>query len=178
MVFLNNGQCCASDLIICCTGWNDNMDIFDIPTSETLGLPRGPPARSQSSIDINHAEARVSKLFPILKNPPSMFQRRPRHKRQWDLYRRVIPLSHTGSNDNSLVFLGQIVVISTMLVSGIQSLWAVAYLRGMLRLPPEKDMRTEVADWNAWTSKRYLRSGDRVPYAIYDSIPVRSVSVS
>lgn len=54
----------------------------------------------------------------------------------------------------------------------MQSFWAILYLLGRISLPDSDTMVREIAEWNAWTTKRYLSQGQKFPYSLYDFLPV------
>lgn len=120
------------------------------------------------------ADAVVDKTLPLLGQGPKDLRAqngdRILTQRRWRLYNRVIPLANVRRNDRSIVVLGQIHTTQTPTIAEIQSLWAVAYLLGEVRLPSEPDMIREIAEWNAWTRKRYLGVGEKYPYALFDWI--------
>lgn len=178
---LKSGDSVQTDFVIMCTGWGDHFAMFGEAQKRELGLPH----KAQNSLakdlhdrdwrSIDHAAAAsvdeklpfLSK-GPIVKNPASTLV----PQRQWRLYRRVIPFSLAQKGDRSLAILGQIHTVQTPLVASVQSLWAILYLLGELDLPQDDAMVTEIAEWNAWTRKRYVSQGRKFPYSLYDFLPV------
>ena len=61
------------------------------------------------------------------------------------------------------------------MVSEIQSFWSILYLLGEIDLPDEATMTKEIAEWNAWTRKRYISQGQKFPYCIFDFLPVSTL---
>ncbi|TAQ86979.1 hypothetical protein B7494_g4682 [Chlorociboria aeruginascens] len=177
---LKSGKTVQSDYIVMCTGWGDHFAMFDNETKLELGLPiLGKAAQDPTPVDKLWAsydyDANLSvnaKLpflaeGPVLKNPKT--NQVP--QRKWRLYRRVVPLELAEKNDRSLVILGQIHTVQTPLVSEMQSFWAILYMLGRIELPSPKEMKTEIAEWNAWTRKRYISQGQKFPYSLYDFLP-------
>lgn len=121
------------------------------------------------------ADGVVDRKLPLLAAGPKDFQKidtkRIRTQRRWRLYNRCVPISLAKNNDRSLVILGQVHTTQTPTIAAIQSLWAITYMLGGLEVPSEDAMAQEVAEWNAWTRKRYLGVGERYPYALFDWIP-------
>ena len=74
--------------------------------------------------------------------------------------------------------MGQIHTVQTPLVAEIQCFWTILYLEGKIELPSPEVMAREIAEWNAWTRKRYLSQGQKFPYSLYDFLPVSSMALS
>ncbi|ORY68266.1 flavin-binding monooxygenase-like family protein [Pseudomassariella vexata] len=155
---LRSGQTIPADYVIYCTGWGDHFSFFSSELKEELGIPpygaAVPPNTSSAPRKVNDpwydldkaADDLVAKQIPLLAAGPKDLRtpdpNRVITKRRWRLYNRIV-----------------------------QSLWAVAYLLGDIELPTEDKMVQEVAQWNAWTRKRYRSVGERYPYALFDWIP-------
>lgn len=178
----SSGKSLAADYIVACTGWGDHFGMFNEILKTEIGLPavsnkstsaQVPRDLSWESEDID-ADKSVNKQLPFIASPPGLTNPQTNNVRQrrWRLYRRAIPIELALRNDRSLVILGQIHTVQTPLVSEMQSFWAILYLLGELDLPEESVMRKEVAEWNAWTRKRYLSQGQKFPYSLYDFLPV------
>lgn len=175
-----------TDFVIYCTGWGDHFKFFSPELKKELGIPpygaTVPPKGSavlNSEVDAWHlhdtaADEVVARQLPLLATgPKDMRMPNPNRvvtKRRWRLYNRCVPLSTARDKDRSLVILGQIHTTQTPTISEVQSLWAIAYLLGEVELPSEDKMVEEVAQWNAWTRKRYTGVGERYPYALFDWI--------
>jgi len=166
-ITLASGSSLDSDFVVFATGWDDDISIFSPKLREELGLPKSNGASQYE--EASTIEKKIDDFLPLLKDPPHNLNCY-RKQKAWNLYQRIVPVALAESGDNSLVLLGQIHSISTMMLSGVQALWAVEYLRGQLDLP-EKGLQEEVDEWNAWTRRRYMSSGSKFPYAIYDFIP-------
>ncbi|KAI0508530.1 flavin-binding monooxygenase-like family protein [Xylaria bambusicola] len=178
---LRSGRRIDADRVIYCTGWGDHFSFFSEAMKEELGIPRyGVPSATKASSATDNwlvhdetADSVVARQLPLLASgPKDLGIRSPNRlitRRRWRLYNRCVPIS--TAKDSSIVILGQIHTTQTPTISAIQCLWAVAYLLGEVALPPEDHMVKEVAEWNAWTRKRYMGVGERYPYALFDWIP-------
>ncbi|KAK8104666.1 uncharacterized protein PG998_011699 [Apiospora kogelbergensis] len=198
-VTLMSGQRLESDYVIYATGWGDHFSFFSPELKEELGIPqygaKAPPATNKPTSKRGPlsdpwvaydeaADALVARKLPLLGAGPRDFdgwqrpaaRQRAMKVRRWRLYNRMVPMAGDGSddddeNDRSIVILGQIHTTQTPTIAEIQALWAAAYLLGDLALPAAPAMVREVAEWNAWTRKRYASVGERYPYALFDWVP-------
>jgi dimethylaniline monooxygenase (N-oxide forming) len=181
-ILLKSGKTLETDYLILCTGWGDHFSMFDDKTKIELGLPiHGELPPEATEMDIawkkydTEAENSVNEKLPLIAKAPKLrnaSESTVKAQRRWRLYRRSIPLSLALTNDRSLAILGQIHTVQTPLVAEIQSLWTILWLLGEIDLPDEDAMSTEIAEWNAWTRKRYLSQGQKFPYSLYDFLPV------
>ncbi|KAJ5918463.1 hypothetical protein N7466_010455 [Penicillium verhagenii] len=180
-LLLQSNERVPTDFIVMCTGWGDHFALFDAETKRDIGLPtqtkpkdlkveQSPDRWQQADQD---ADAAVNLKLPFLEHPPAL--RNPgnlqRPQKKWRLYRRAVPLELAEKGDRSLVILGQIHTVQTPLVAEFQSFWAILYLLGRVTLPDSETMVREIAEWNAWTRKRYLSQGQKFPYSLYDFLP-------
>ncbi len=185
-VLLRNGASFDTDYLILCTGFDKSYHQFDSALQATCGLI--PPADDKRWAAIEaEAERTVDTLMPGLAVPPEgvatvaharnqnggcgakkgeeetgLLHGPSRH------YRRLIVPGLAAGGDRSVFFPGFIHTIYTPLVSEVQALWGVAFMLGLVELPPQEDMEREVAQWNVWARKRYLAQGRKHAYAIYD----------
>jgi dimethylaniline monooxygenase (N-oxide forming) len=182
-VILKSGHSFSTDHIVMCTGWGDHFGMFDAETKVELGLPvlGGKHSSDQPKSDFAwenydlEADKAVNKKLPFLASPPQLknpWTNTIQLHSRWRLYRRSIPLSLAQKGDRSLAIMGQIHTVQTPLVSEMQSFWSILYLLGELNLPDPDTMAKEIAEWNAWTRKRYLSQGQKFPYSLYDFLPV------
>ncbi|KAK0630321.1 flavin-binding monooxygenase-like family protein [Bombardia bombarda] len=194
-ITLRSGQRVPADFLIYATGWGDHFSFFSPELKEELGIPPyGAPVPSKVGTDKSKyssslsskvdpwyfhdkaADEVVAKKLPLLAAGPKDLDgwKRPNREmtvRRWRLYNRVVPLATTDEDDRSIAILGQIHTTQTPTISEVQSLWAVAHLLGEVQLPSEQQMIQEIAEWNAWTRKRYSSVGERYPYALFDWVP-------
>lgn len=191
---LESGGTIESDFFVMCTGWGDHFAMFDEALKRDIGLPLfrkmlSPPTTTTAANDDDDddddrrwasldaaADLAVNQKLPFIASPPGLknshTNARQPHRR-WRLYRRVVPLAHAARGERSLAILGQIHTVQTPLLAEVQSFWAILYLLGELELPRDMSvMEQEVAEWNAWTRKRYLSQGQKFPYSLYDFLPV------
>jgi len=198
-VKLASGERVDADYVLYATGWGDHFSFFSPGLKEELGIPHYQnPSEGKSAADVSAvkekrgggilsdswtlhdraADALVAKKLPLLSAGPKDFKgwQLPAARakavkvRRWRLYNRMVPLD-SGMKDRSIVILGQIHTTQTPTIAEIQGLWAAAYLLGDLELPSESELVREVAEWNAWTRKRYASVGERYPYALFDWVP-------
>lgn len=178
---LRSGQQLDADYVINCTGWGDHFGFLSPELKHELGIPPYGVSKSADAqkIDVwelydKEADAVIAQQLPILAAGPRDGKPRADRilaQRRWRLYNRCVPLTNARTNDRSIVILGQIHTTQTPTIAEVQSLWAVAYMLGEINLPEEPTLIKEVAEWNAWTRKRYLGVGERYPYALFDWIP-------
>ncbi|TVY18280.1 FAD-dependent monooxygenase DEP4 [Lachnellula arida] len=176
-VNLASGKSVDTDYVIMCTGWGNHFGMFDHETKLDIGLPSVEASSNSTHTSTEwdkldrEANKAVDRKLPNLATPPTLAnpQRNDsQSQRKWRLYRRAIPFNYALRNDRSLAILGQIHTVQTPLVSEMQSFWAILYLLGELDTPDEETMANEIAEWNAWTRKRYLNQGLKFPYSLYD----------
>ena len=175
-ITLKNGTKIFSDYLVFCTGWTHNLGTFDEPLRAKIGLPSREDLNLKWEKLDARGEQKVNEMLPMLRSPPdttsSHSERRP-----WRLYRRLVSTNMSSTGDRSVFFPGQIHSVFTPLVAEVQALWGVAFMLGMIDLPPREEMEEEIAVWNAWTRKRYLEMGRKHAYSIYDYLAVSIVGV-
>lgn len=196
MLLLESGTLIQTDFMVMCTGWGDHFAMFDDETKAELGLPTynnnnnnqqpSPSSSCLSAVDDirwdqydEAADKYVNERLPFLAQAPTSMNAHTNDvqpHRRWRLYRRSIPMQLALKNDRSLAIMGQIHTVQTPLVADIQSFWTILYLLGELDLPHKDTMAREIAEWNAWTRKRYLSQGEKFPYSLYDFLPVSTTS--
>lgn len=189
MVTLTDGTDVEVNALIFATGWNTIVQdpsrsgsIFPgrlgVSSAAHLGLPYPkdcyPKELSQKWRSLDHeAELRVSELFPRLASPPSSYRAPNIPHTPFRLYNCILPTELYKSNDRSFVFVGAIGTGYTAIVSEVHALWAVAWMTGKLELKiSAKEMEKEVALLDVWVKKRYLTAGQKIPYILYDFLPV------
>ncbi|KID93457.1 hypothetical protein MAJ_10579, partial [Metarhizium majus ARSEF 297] len=166
-VVLRNEQVLEADAVILCTGWTDNLGLFDESTRVTYGLPSAADL-DQGWQDLDAlADMEVLEKLPLLKYSPNTINAASTIK-PWRLYRRMISPIMSAKGDRSVFFPGQIHSVFTPLVAEVQALWGVAFMLGRLHLPNQEDMMKEVSMSCAWTRRRYLEQGRKHAYYMYD----------
>lgn len=189
-VYLKSEATTTADCIIMCTGWGDHLGIFDAEHKAKIGIP------VQNSRDLSEqkversdlidwprydeaADKAVDAKLPSVARPPKHPELLdPRLQKKWRLWKRVVPVELAAQGDRSLVLLGQMTTAYTPVMAEVQAFWAVVYLLGDLEVPDVSTMATEVAEFNAYTRKRYFNQGQRSQYGLWDHRFVSSPSPS
>jgi hypothetical protein len=176
VVHLQNGSVLATDVVICCTGFDKGFSAFSLELQEELGLSYNRTKLSRWTALDEEGEKTVDKLLPYLSRSP----RAPSDSKTPHAcggpnrhYRRLIVPELAAHGDRSILFPGHVHSPFTPLVAELQALWGVSWMLGLRDLPQQGEMEMEVATFNAWTRKRYLEQGKKHAYLIYDYIPVR-----
>ena len=183
-VVLKSGEQIKAEAVVSCTGWGDHFSMFTPEMKAELGIPTYGQAEPKASEKVDvpwqkydlAADKLVNKKLPLLASGPdhsNWHSSRVQPQRRWRLYNRVVPLQNALAGDRSIVILGQIHTTQTPTISEIQSFWSILYLLGEVSAPDNESILREIAEWNAWTRKRYASCGQRYPYALFDWIPVR-----
>ena len=160
MIRLKSGKEVNSDAILCGTGWVPSLSFFDQDMLAALGIPQpleeypAEESKAWEALERN-ADRQVLDRFPLLANPPKHYHTPVTHT-PYRLYNGIGPL-----NDNSIAFVGHVLVANYFRVAECQAIWATAYLDGKANLPPLEQRRKEVAFFVAWCRRRYLSNGDR-----------------
>ncbi|KAI1332739.1 hypothetical protein F5Y16DRAFT_124143 [Xylariaceae sp. FL0255] len=170
-----------ADYMIMCTGWGDHFAMFDPEHKTMIGLPsygKHELVEEDDSIDWDNyykmADQTIDEKLPILMKAPEIkhpADLNANQQKRFNLYRRCIPVSLAKKGDRSLVILGQIHTIQTPLLAEVQSLYAILYMLGEVKVPDTDTMAQEVALWNTWTRKRYLKQGQKNAYSLFDFLP-------
>ncbi|KAH6653098.1 hypothetical protein BKA67DRAFT_518736 [Truncatella angustata] len=170
-----------TDFMILCTGFDKSFQVFSEQLQQECGFLPNPAEQGKWAELDARAEETVDELLPALRVSP--FGRSKRFEREETAggrkllhgpsrhYRRLIVPSLAAKGDRSVFFPGFIHTIYTPMVSEVQALWGVAFLMGLHDLPSQQKMEQEVAEWNAWSRKRYVAQGKKHAYAIYDFLP-------
>lgn len=160
-VTLSNGKTISADAIIFCTGWQPALSpIFSNELKTELGLPvpkdNLPPSDTAywQQLD-DEAEKQVLDIFPILAEPPKNSIDRKHDTTPYRLLHTIIPPKLAAQHDHSIAFLGQTATTQHALFAETSSLWAVAYLEGMLELGTKEELDIKIALENAFMRKRY-----------------------
>ncbi|ROT41101.1 FAD/NAD(P)-binding domain-containing protein [Sodiomyces alkalinus F11] len=145
-VHLKNGETLETDHVTLCTGWTDNLGMFDEATRAEYGLPsQADWSEEWAKLDAAADEVVLEKLPFLRRNSPNT-RASSSHMRPWRLYRRLVSPRMAAKGDRSAFFPGQIHSVYTPLVAEMQALWGVAYLLGRLDLPTEVEMKKEYVD--------------------------------
>ncbi|CAK3962510.1 flavin-binding monooxygenase [Lecanosticta acicola] len=169
-----------ADVVICATGWRDQVSYFDDETSYALGLPANhrPAADSRWTQLMRAADEDVAKQFPILDSKWARSQKAFQpfdapEQPQFRLWKSMVP-----SNDHSIVFLGRLMLGNHFRASEVQALFAVAVLDGAIKSPLKEDMESDIARTLAWFRRRYLKKGQRGNWFYWDMVPYTDMLLS
>lgn len=159
IVRLEGGGELECDAIVCGTGWNPSLQFFETEQLVELGLPT--PLEDEPSDISQHwenllrdADQVICSKFPLLANPP-------KHTHQkidtttYRLYQGMAPVQ-----DDSILFMNHLGTGNKLLVAEAQALWAVAYFDKQMTLPSRHDMEKIIAEWIAFSRRRYLSNGE------------------
>ncbi|KAL8769285.1 MAG: hypothetical protein Q9209_004667 [Squamulea sp. 1 TL-2023] len=157
---LKNGEDIHCDAILCGTGWIPSLGFFDQGLLAELGIPQPIENYPLDQAEIwealeKDADQEVLDRFPILANPPEHYHT-PVTETPYRLYKGIAPL-----RDDSIAFVGHVLVANYFRIAECQAIWATAYLDGKIKLPPLEQRRKDVALFVAWCRRRYLSNGDR-----------------
>ena len=157
----SNSQSLPLDVLIMCTGWLPCSQLFPAPVALDLGLPTAiaeatPKETAGWETLEDRGDCNILARFPLLRNPPAHFKTKPLYT-PCRLYKAMVPV--IDIEDHSIIFLGKLVVGNNFRVAEVQSLWAVAYLDGNVRLE-RQGMELEIGETVAWCRRRYLSKGD------------------
>jgi len=182
-VQLIDGTRFQTDYIVACTGFDKSFQVFSEELQQKCGfVPDEDPVEEEKWRQLDQeAENTVDELLPYLKNSQSTTRNVFRLERTAGghkllhgpsrHYRRLIVPKLAATGDRSIIFPGFIHTIFTPTVSEVQALWGVAFLLGLHNPPSQSEMELEVAEWNAWSRKRYVSQGKKHAYAIFDFLP-------
>ncbi|KAK3115531.1 hypothetical protein LTR53_005026 [Teratosphaeriaceae sp. CCFEE 6253] len=155
-VVLHDGREVKTDVLICGTGWREEMSFLSNDEAARLGMPI--PLSDEKlvakekerwrSLD-EQAETKVLQRWPYLKQIPN-FKKHPVTSMPYRLYRYTTPV-----HDHSIAFLGIPLVVNSYHTAPIQSLFAIACLDGAIPLPSPQAMEEDIAFVNAWSWIRY-----------------------
>ncbi|KAK3683186.1 hypothetical protein LTR37_020471 [Vermiconidia calcicola] len=156
-VVLDDGTEVRTDVLLCATGWKQQHSCFSTEEAARLGLPlnlndsRELVEQSQqhwSKLE-EEADRKVLSRWPYLTNAPKS-KARPIRTTPYRLYNLTLPVS-----DQSIAFLGLQLVPNSYHTALAQTLYAIAGLDGVLKLPPKEEMEKEVAFIDRWCARRY-----------------------
>lgn len=179
-VTLSTGKTIPSDGIIFCIGWELSYPSMFAPTlAHEIGLPVDFDILSieekeyWQSLDYT-SESRLLQRYPKLKDPPSNIHIRKHPKTPFRLFRSMFPPKLAVQGDNSLVILGNWANGKVQTTAEISSLWAVAYLEGLMpsstkvKLTNLDEMNRDIALVDAFRRKRYL-NGFQFRISVFDA---------
>jgi hypothetical protein len=169
IVRLKSGDEIVTDVLLCGTGFTPSVDFFDHDLLRELGLPytlegdKDEDAAMWAQLE-TEADQQILNQFSKLANPPAYYER-PIHTTPYRLYNGIASL-----HDNSVVFIGHILVADYFRAAECQAIWATAYLDQRLVLPSLKDRQAQIALFVSWCRRRYLSNGQRGNWMVFDLI--------
>ena len=171
---LDSGEVIKADAVVFATGWKPTVDFFESEEAKDLGIP----------IDVGDQDLQTAKYWAQLgaEEDGIVTKTFPRLARceltpanetkttQFRMYRQVLSPRLFARGDRSITFVGLIASGQTSFCDELQSLWAIAWMEGLLpcQLPSEREMEGEVAKVNAWMARRYGARGARDPEIILE----------
>jgi hypothetical protein len=158
------------DALLCGTGWEHGLDIFDTDLRIRLGLPyekrlEHQEHRAKWEKLVGDADEEVLERFRMLRNPPE-HHHIYEHRTPYRLYHTMAPLE-----DNTILFMNHVTAGAKLFVAEAQAIWAVAYWDKRIPLPSLQERERDVAHWIAWNKRRYLSMGELGNFAAFDSVP-------
>lgn len=158
LVRLESGEEIPTDVLLCGTGWLPGLDFFDRDLLIELDLPHEladePAEYSEKWATLEkEADQKVIQRFPMLTNPPAHYMK-PRTLTPYRLYNGIASV-----RDDSIVFIGHVLVGNYFSVTEAQAIWATAYLDKQLALPSIAEREKEIALFTSWCRRRYLNNG-------------------
>ena len=165
-VNITGGISFPADAILCGTGWSPSLQFFSPELLAKLDVPHAINAASDRDREWARAEAvadkKVLSRFPRLANPPP-YPRKLYNATPYRLYHGIAPLG-----DDSIVFIGHVLVGNYFLGTEAQAIWATAYLDKRLALPSFEARKEEVAKFVAWDRRRYLSNGEKGNWLVFE----------
>ncbi|KAJ8121495.1 hypothetical protein ONZ43_g2064 [Nemania bipapillata] len=158
------------DAVLCGTGWQDGLQMFDNDTLIGLGLPYPKDIEPQEENAkweklVHKADEQVLKRFVMLRNPPKHYHKYET-RTPYRLYQTMAPV-----HDESILFMNHIVAGAKLFAAEAQAIWAVAYWDKAFSLPSVAERENDIAHMCAWNKRRYLSNGELGNFAAFDSVP-------
>ena len=169
LVRLESEEEIPTDVLLCGTGWSPALDFFDTDLLIKLDLPHEiadePAEYSEKWATLEkEADQKVLQKFPILANPPPHYKK-PGTLTPYRLYNGIASV-----HDDSVVFIGHVLVGNYFSVTEAQAIWATAYLDKHLKLPSLAEQEKEIALFTSWCRRRYLSNGENGNWMTFEFI--------
>ena len=113
---------------------------------------------------MNTADKQVLEQFPVLANPPNHLDRLTKSTGT-RLYNSIVPL-----NDDSIAFLGHILLSNSFRNAEAQAIWTTAFFDKRMVLPEIEQAEKEIAYMNAFSRRRYPSRGATGAFFHYDLV--------
>jgi dimethylaniline monooxygenase (N-oxide forming) len=110
------------------------------------------------------ADKKVIQTFPLLAEPPA-HPRKPRTTTPYRLYRGIAPIA-----DDSIAFIGHVLVGNYFSVTETQAIWITAYLDKKLALPSLATREEHISLFTSWCRRRYLSNGENGNHMTFEFI--------
>lgn len=160
-IVLDDEREVESDLLLSATGWVHGHTVFSSEDKARLGLPLDLDSESElAGKDHAHwkgleeeADKRVLQRWPYLATAPD-FKKQPITTTPYRLHNMIMPI-----HDHTIAFLGIPVLPNSYHTALASTLWAIAVLDGVYKLPDVAAMENDVAYINRWCARRYPVDG-------------------
>ncbi|KAI1399400.1 putative dimethylaniline monooxygenase [Hypoxylon fuscum] len=158
------------DAILCGTGWECGLDMFDNRTLMELGLPYPKDIEPQEETAkweklVGKADEQIIRRFVMLRIPPKHYHKYET-RTPYRLYHTMAPV-----HDDSILFMNHVVAGAKLFAAEAQAIWAVAYWDKAFTLPSVAEREDDIAHMIAWNKRRYLSNGELGNFAAFDSVP-------
>ena len=168
-ILLEDGSELSSDVLFCGTGWSQHYPFLSKEQVIEFGLPHDPEGDNEALSQkwttlLNAADKQVLEQFPVLANPPSHFER-PTKSTGTRLYNGIAP-----QNDDSIAFLGHILVSNCFRNAEAQAIWTTAFFDKRMGLPETEQAEKEIAYMNAFSRRRYPSRGATGAFFHFDLV--------
>ncbi|KAJ8065573.1 hypothetical protein OCU04_006252 [Sclerotinia nivalis] len=155
---LSDGSKVHSDIVSCGTGWVHKYPFLTQNQVVEFGLPHHPaedpePVAKTWAGLLETADRQVVAEFPKLGDPPKHYHKE-NNTTPSRLYNGIAPL-----NDDSIVFVGHVVLSNAFRAAEAQAIWITAYFDRNVKLPSEEQAKKEIAYANAFSKRRYPAHG-------------------
>lgn len=173
---LNDGEVLKAGVIVCATGWKAEHPYLEKDLAAELGLPvarkyLSPEQQARFDGLDETADREVAISFPILDSDWA----RSSTKAQTDggsgstafrLWKSIVPVE-----DQSILFVGKLMLGNHFRAAEVQALFACAVLDGTVDVPSIEQMQRDISRTVAWCRRRYLQKGELGSWVYWDMVP-------
>ncbi|KAM3085798.1 hypothetical protein ACMFMG_002859 [Clarireedia jacksonii] len=148
----------AMDILFCGTGWAYKYPFLTEKQTVEFGLPHPPEDDPELTSKmwaglLEAADRQVVSDFPKLGYPPGHYHKE-RSLTPPRLYNGIAPF-----NDDSIVFVGHVVLSNAFRSAEAQAIWVTAYFDGNAKIPSSKQATKEIVYAHAFSKRRYSAHG-------------------
>lgn len=166
---LESGEEITTDVLLCGTGWQPSLGFFDKDLLVQLDLPHESQDEDEAHREKwanleKEADKKVIERFPLLAEPPA-HPRKPRATTPYRLYRGIAPVA-----DDSIAFIGHVLVGNYFSVTEAQAIWITAYLDKKLALPAVAEREEDISLFTSWCRRRYLSNGENGNHMTFEFV--------